>query len=215
MTRQNVVRSGETVFILTQNDCLNSGDLARAQQSAIDRNEFPFLTCCKSSKDHARDTVFNVCLEVGDVEKVTESVRKQGKTSQPILKETTVMGEMKKPSKCSVVQSPCGNVVHTLIETQVREGQPFLPGFKPVPLSKPGDKLVDGGGALMTSLIDHVTYVCRSGETREILDWYSACFGMKRFLVNPTEDLETGVEIGGEVGMRMTVGEWISSWMCR
>ena len=36
-----------------------------------------------------------------------------------------------------------------------------------------------------------------------------------RFLVNSAENVTTGVEIGGDVGMRMTVGEWISSWLCR
>ena len=38
---------------------------------------------------------------------------------------------------------------------------------------------------------------------------------LNRFLVNSAENVTTGVEIGGDVGMRMTVGEWISSWLCR
>lgn len=29
------------------------------------------------------------------------------------------------------------------------------------------------------------------------------------------ESVEEGVVIGEEVGMRMKVGEWISSWLCR
>ena len=39
---------------------------------------------------------------------------------------------------------------------------------------------------------------------------------MVRFLISKTEKAEDdGVEIGGDVGMRLTVGKWISSWMCR
>ena len=39
---------------------------------------------------------------------------------------------------------------------------------------------------------------------------------MERFLIDSRETVEDdGIEIGQEVGMRLTVGEWISSWMCR
>ena len=62
--------------------------------------------------------------------------------------------------------------------------------------------------------MDHVTYVCRTGESKSILDWYKKCFGMERFLISSEETVE-GIEIGEEVGMRLSVGEWISSWMCR
>ena len=65
-----------------------------------------------------------------------------------------------------------------------------------------------------TSHMDHVTYVCRKGESSEILAWYGDIFKMKRFLVNPQES-KGGVEIAGDVNMRLTVGEWMSSWLCR
>ena len=33
---------------------------------------------------------------------------------------------------------------------------------------------------------------------------------------DPKETLENdGIEIEGEVNMRLTVGEWLSSWLCR
>ena len=65
-----------------------------------------------------------------------------------------------------------------------------------------------------TSHMDHVTYVCRKGQSSEILAWYGDIFKMKRFLVNPQES-KGGVEIAGDVNMRLTVGEWMSSWLCR
>lgn len=83
---------------------------------------------------------------------------------------------------------------------------------------RPSGVRADGRGrdAILTTHMDHVTYVCKTGQTRSILDWYGRCFGMERFLISSQETLEEdGIEIGDEVGMRMTVGEWISSWMCR
>ena len=65
-----------------------------------------------------------------------------------------------------------------------------------------------------TSHMDHITYVCTKGQSFDILAWYSDIFKMKRFLVNPQES-EEGVEITGDVNMRLTVGEWMSSWLCR
>ena len=37
---------------------------------------------------------------------------------------------------------------------------------------------------------------------------------MKRFLVNPRES-DQGVVIEGDVNLRLTVGQWLSSWLCR
>ena len=83
----------------------------------------------------------------------------------------------------------------------------FLPGFEHVSDPPPHP---------LTTSMDHVTYVCHAGESKRILEWYSHCFGMKRFLVNSQDKLDQdGIEIGDEVGMRMTVGEWITSWLCR
>ena len=65
-----------------------------------------------------------------------------------------------------------------------------------------------------TSHMDHITYVCNKGQSLDILAWYGDIFKMERFLVNPQES-ENGVEIAGDVNMRLTVGEWISSWLCR
>lgn len=42
------------------------------------------------------------------------------------------------------------------------------------------------------AFIDHVTLVCPAGGSEEVLNWYGKCFGMNRFLVNPTENIETG-----------------------
>ena len=69
----------------------------------------------------------------------------------------------------------------------------------------------------MTGLtyIDHITYVCRAGESDKILDWYHNTCGMTRFKLSPSEDDKEGVTVDGEAGLRLKVGEWLSEWLCR
>ena len=60
-----------------------------------------------------------------------------------------------------------------------------------------------------------MTYVVGAGESAAVLDWYSRCFGMTRFLVNAAESPAEGVVVGrAQDGLRLTVGEWMSQWMC-
>ncbi len=44
-----------------------------------DEMVYPVLTCCSSS--HQVDSVFNVCLEVGNVDKVTKTILDANKLS--------------------------------------------------------------------------------------------------------------------------------------
>ncbi|XP_042868924.1 4-hydroxyphenylpyruvate dioxygenase-like protein isoform X2 [Penaeus japonicus] len=59
--------------------------------------------------------------------------------------------------------------------------------------------------------IDHVTYVCRAGESRQLLDWYEQCFGMKRFFANGVETEADGFVLGGNIGLRLKAMEY---WRC-
>ena len=65
----------------------------------------------------------------------------------------------------SVVSSPCDNIIHSLVNTSDYSGS-FLPGFTMTDDDSAGeeeDLLAD---------IDHVTYVCREGESLKILAFY-------------------------------------------
>ena len=95
LARQNVLRSGDTVFVLTQNDCADPCDLVEAQRACLAEGQFPFLTCCKSRDSHKRDTVFNVCLSVGDVTEVLDTISKYDcdeQTESVILEATEIQG---------------------------------------------------------------------------------------------------------------------------
>ena len=62
--------------------------------------------------------------------------------------------------------------------------------------------------------LDHLTYVCRQGQSQAILDWYHNTCGMETFIINPSQGSEV-IEVKGEAGLRLMVGEWLSEWLCR
>ena len=109
---------------------------------------------------------------------------------------------------CAVVTSPCENVLHTLVNTKHYRGV-FLPGFTPVTAPSPSPSQLGPG---LTQL-DHLTYVCRAGQSKEILQWYSNTCGMETFSINPSQPSEV-VDVEGEAGLRLRVGEWLGEWLC-
>merc|ERR1719204_1494534 len=151
------------------------------------------------------DTLFNVCLEVTDVEKTSRAMVAAG--SDLLLKPQTIFSKEGKV-QLSVVSSPCDNIIHSLVNTSDYSGS-FLPGFTMTDDDSAGELEED-----LLADIDHVTYVCREGESLKILAFYKETCGMERFLVDPMEEVATGVEIGEEVGLRLMAGQWLSEWLC-
>ena len=195
VVEQIIVKSGSTVFLLTQKSRTST------VQDLVQDHEYPVLVCC-DGHDHVRDTVFNVCLKVDQVDAITQAV--QELDEQSVL----VTPNDKCQVRLAVIKSPCGNVIHTLLESDF---DPYPPGFEAIQTSV---GQVWNENWLKTTHMDHVTYVCHQGQSAQILQWYNRVFKMKRFLVSPQESIE-GVEIAGDVNMRLTVGEWLSSWLCR
>ena len=219
--QQKVVQSGSSVFLLTQNDSDDSFDEYKQSDTS-----YPILSCCSSKRNHRRDTVFNVCLEVKNIDACIERIIKTQsnyeRDNSVLIPPITIECENNSRLRYSVIQSICGNIIHTLIESKEyrqHRNLPFLPGFHHVQnrnLITEKFNRFNIGNKPLTSYIDHVTYVCCEGQSKSILRWYKDCFGMERFLIDSRETVEDdGIEIGQEVGMRLTVGEWISSWMCR
>ena len=66
----------------------------------------------------------------------------------------------------SVVSSPCDNIIHSLVNTSDYSGS-FLPGFTMTDDDSAGEEEED-----LLADIDHVTYVCREGESLKILAFY-------------------------------------------
>ena len=66
----------------------------------------------------------------------------------------------------SVVSSPCDNIIHSLVNTSDYSGS-FLPGYAMTDDDSAGEEEED-----LLADIDHVTYVCREGESLKILAFY-------------------------------------------
>ena len=119
------------------------------------------------------DSVFNVALQVKDVQKCVDEMTRSGIV---VLKEPQTVRDGNGSVSVAVVKSCVGNVVHTLVQKDDYQGV-FLPGFdsfKPI-------KDID---LPLVSHFDHIAFVLERGESSKVLDWYSRCFGMRRFLIN-------------------------------
>ena len=193
-----VLQSGDITFMISQRTASSKPDSGRC---------YPWLRCsCRTETSHEIDSVFNMCLEVGDVDKTFNSMVINGsEVLHPPRTITTPDGFI----RYSVVTSPCDNVIHSLVNTQNYYGV-FLPGFS-APVM--GTEELTSNPNLFTQ-IDHVALVVNEGDTGRILDWYSKCCGMERFLISKDEDLEAGM-IFEDVGMRLTAGDWMSKWLSR
>ena len=194
--REAVLTSGEITFLLSQRTSSQQPDLGDC---------YPWLRCrCRDEPSHEIDSVFNVCLEVGDVDKTFTSMTNNG---SEILHPPSIITTPQGRIHYAVVTSPCNNVIHSLVNTHNFHGV-FLPGFAAC------DTLDDKTEAAMLTHIDHVTYVVNEGESENILGWYRDCCGMEKFQITLDEDPEVGT-VFTDVGMKLNAGDWISEWMCR
>lgn len=131
-----------------------------------------------------RNSVFNVCLTVKDIQRQVERLEKCGaKMEKPV----TVLSDADGEVKVAVVRSCLGNVVHTLVERQRYSGF-FLPGFTSISRQ---DMKTDEGYEIRrptprnrVTHVDHVTFAVEVDTSQNIIGWYEMAFGMKRFYVN-------------------------------
>ncbi|CAB4062183.1 unnamed protein product [Lepeophtheirus salmonis] len=114
--------------------------------------------------------------------------------------------------KYVIIKAPCENVIHVIMEQRFRDS---LPGFHPIKKERMESIHSVDNEAVVDPYIDHVTYVVPKGESLKVIDWYTKYLGMKRFFVQPNELESKGVEINDHVGLRLMVGEWLTSWSCR
>ena len=131
--REVVLQSGSVVFLLSE-----TVEKMVVEDSREDC--YPWL----SSARQATDSVFNICLHVGDVRGCHERMTGHGAVSiSPPRDMVTSEGLV----SCAVVTSPCSNVVHSLVNTDSYSGH-FLPGYTQV-----ADE--DGEAQDLLTSIDH------------------------------------------------------------
>lgn len=131
-----VLRHGLATFVITKrrkdskhqpkNDCINSAQEEKCLPSNGDADpEHWTVFCCQDQPSHITDSVFNVALEVKDVDEVTKRVEKRG---GHVLRGPMNIKDSHGQVRYSIVTSCLGNVVHTLIDRKNYLGE-FLPGF--------------------------------------------------------------------------------------
>ncbi|CAL8110885.1 unnamed protein product [Orchesella dallaii] len=196
----------------TKSDSSNLLELTR------DVRESWTLFCCddqdfssQERKAQHVDSVFNVAIEVVNVEDCVNSIRNISKDL--VLKDVTRRFDSDPELgyvDYAVIKSCCGNVVHTLVQKSHYRGW-FLPGFYAVNQEEKPASDVKNSGIITMSHFDHFTFACRVGESDEIMDWYERAFGMKRFITNRQDSELEGLVIGDDVGLRLKVMQF---WKC-
>lgn len=177
--RQLAFRKGAAVFVLTERASCGGEE---------HRNRWRFA---QSHGDHVGpgrvgnilydvrphysvDSACNVCFEVEDVERSSESLRARG---CDLLVPPTRVRDDGGLVTYSVVKSIVGNVCHTLVDTSRYRG-PFLPGFCEV-----GTGAEEEDARCPVTHFDHVTYACPRRSTAEVMRWYERNFGFQRFFI--------------------------------
>lgn len=189
-------------------------------QVVLNRDAINFVL---SEGARGRDTVFNVALEVKDVRRAVDIVeRNNGK----VIKGPRISADSNGEVESAVIQTPIGNVVHTLLNSSGYEGI-FLPGFQDnnMALREAGDYVTSAetdssqhqtivSESLLTHF-DHITFACPLGTSQAIMSWYEKCFGFSRFNISSYENpdgflVQSSVQ-GASIGMKLTAMQY---WFC-
>lgn len=199
--KQWVLKSGSATWLITQ--LISSESESVEDQYFVDCSRRCDRTDNKSQ--NGIDTVFNVALKVKNVASCIERLSRSGvEVVRPVKTYSDIHGQV----TVAVVKSCIGNVVHTLIDDAKYKGV-FLPDFQSLERSKETLGCQDN---LLVTHFDHVTFACNCGDSDRILQWYSRCFGMKRFMMNSDEDEDSGFIIDTEdIGLRLKAFEY---WKC-
>lgn len=171
--RQLAFRKGAAVFVLTES--ASCGRETRTVPGPAPARAADVLYDVRPH--YSVDSACNVCFEVEDVERSSESLRARGCA---VLVPPTRVRDDTGLVTYSVVKSIVGNVCHTLVDTSRYRG-PFLPGFCEV---GPGAGEEEVDARCPVTHFDHVTYACPRRSTAEVMRWYERNFGFRRFFIN-------------------------------
>lgn len=181
--RQLAFRKGAAVFVVNERPSCGGEDLLEPRNQRVAHPHVDDVGSgrrfCKVLYDvrqhYSVDSACNVCFEVEDVERSSESLRALG---CDLLVPPTRIGDDGGLVTYSVVKSIVGNVCHTLLDKSRYRG-PFLPGFSEVGT---GAEAKEDARCPVTHF-DHITYACPRRSTTEIMRWYEKNFGFQRFFI--------------------------------
>ncbi|XP_054721286.1 4-hydroxyphenylpyruvate dioxygenase-like protein [Uloborus diversus] len=198
--QQWAARLGKIIFVLTQRQADYVNHSIWNERTV--RAEPLTVMCCEDQETHRVDTVVNVSLAVRNVSAVTERIKANGgSVIQPATKIEDQTGDI----SFSIVRSIVGDVVHTLINVDNYKGV-FLPGFEPVESSYDSELHVDLNNSV--THIDHVTLAVTPGNSQEVISFYESCFGMERFAISSSDDIDDGLILEDSIGLRLKAMEY-------
>ncbi|XP_074640601.1 4-hydroxyphenylpyruvate dioxygenase-like protein [Tubulanus polymorphus] len=209
LVQQWLLQAGSTKFLITQ--LKNSGEddfsipsqLHTKDKYTANWNDY-LVDKRLVTRNELIDSVFNVALEVKDVERCVKRVSQQG---AQVLRPPSRFADTNGHVTYATVRSCVGNVIHTLINSQNYKGV-FLPEFVPVN-SEPTSVITTKP---LFDHVDHITLACHKGSSLDIIKWYEDAFGMKRFFLNSEEDTEGGFVVQTKnIGMRLFA---MNYWKC-
>ncbi|KAK3529383.1 hypothetical protein QTP70_029767 [Hemibagrus guttatus] len=204
--RQLAFRKGAAVFVVNERPECGGDELLEHRNRRVAHSHVHDVGPGRSGNflydvrpHYSVDTACNVCFEVEDVERSSESLRAGG---CDLLVPPTRVGDDGGLVTYSVVKSVVGNVCHTLVDTSRYRGH-FLPGFCEVVTPEEEDVRCP------VTHFDHVTYACPRRSTAGVMRWYQRNFGFQRFLISSNEDAEEGYMLDQDgIGLRLTAMEY-------
>lgn len=186
--KQYMISNRKVALVVTQGPDVYQKELA--QEWSI-----PALSLIGQRGPTPVDTVFNVALEVDNVEELTTTMCKNG--GRLLKAPGSSVSDEHGSVTYAMVKTGFGNIIHTLLNKKSYRGQ-FLPGFQQREICEPS-----GTYQKLTGDIDHITYACHSGEMDAIIEWYDKCLGLKRHYINSQDDSNSGMVIGENIGIRL------------
>lgn len=181
-----VLRHGSAVFVIDK----RSGGTKRLMSNVNEHAKYSF---CKDNVNYPVDTVCDACFQCNNIDEILARVKLSGQGSCLV---TSKICDADGTIYYALLQSPFGNVQHTLIDLSQYHGS-FLPSFQL-------QETPSGSSKNYFNIVDHLAYMVPFGQTDHAVNWYNSVFGFERLFINRDDLIEEGFRVeSGVMGMKL------------
>lgn len=183
----------QPAIVLNHNGVVFIVDQRNSEGAVLEKNENMKYTFCGSNASYPVDTVCDACFQCNNIDEIIKRVKISGKGS--CLDRSKITDDNGTVSY-ALLQSPFGNVQHTLVDLSEYNGQ-FLPGYELNKIHNPPCENY-------LSCVDHLAYMVPTGEADGAIEWYNFVFGFERLFINRDDLVEEGYLVkSGLMGMKL------------